>query len=223
MRWWKRRHPELTLRVSHALESARAKGLCEENVRNFHENLQHLYNLYNLHNYPADRIWNCDESGAQAGRNGGIVVIARRRAHWVHNIVPNQRKWLSILIYINAAGSSIPSFYIFRGKHFRQNYIEKCEAGATMAMQHRAWMTSYLFSSWLSHFMASVRGRGGISHENRHLLILQGHNSHVTLDVVKDASAACLDLLTLPTHTSHALQPLDVVVFKPFKQYFSGI
>ena len=92
-----------------------------------------------------------------------------------------------------------------------------------MAMQHRAWMTSYLFSSWLSHFMASVRGRGGISHENRHLLILQGHNSHVTLDVVKDASAACLDLLTLPTHTSHALQPLDVAVLNHSNNIFENI
>ncbi len=75
MRWWKRRHLNLTLRVSQALESARARGLCEENVRSFYENLQHLYSL---HQYSLDRIWNCDQSGAQAGRNGGAIVIARR-------------------------------------------------------------------------------------------------------------------------------------------------
>lgn len=165
-------------------------------------------------------IWNCDESGAQAGRNGGAIVIARKGARRVHSIVPNQREWLSVLVCINAEGTSIPSFYIFRGRRFRQNYIEKCEAGATMAMQQRAWMTSYLFSAWISHFIASVRKVGAISPENRHLLILDGHNSHVTLDVVREASAAGLDLLTLPAHTSHALQPLDVSVFKPFKQYF---
>ena len=89
-----------------------------------------------------------------------------------------------------------------------------------MEMQQRAWITSYLFSMWMLHFIASVRGRGGISPENRHLLILDGYNSHVTLDVVKEASAAGLDLLTLLAHTSHALQPLDVAVFKPFKQHF---
>jgi hypothetical protein len=53
-----------------------------------------------------------------------------------------------------------------------------------------------------------------------HLLILDGHNSHCTLDVVREARAAGLDILTLPAHTSHALQPLDVSVFKPFKQHF---
>jgi hypothetical protein len=37
---------------------------------------------------------------------------------------------------------------------------------------------------------------------------------------VQEARRAGLDLLTLPAHTSHALQPLDVSVFKPFKQFF---
>ena len=75
MRWWKRRHPNLTLRVSQAMESARASRLCQENVQGLYGNLQHLYSL---HQYSPDRIWNCNESGAQAGRNGGAIVIARR-------------------------------------------------------------------------------------------------------------------------------------------------
>lgn len=217
MRWWKRRHPELTLRVSQALETARAKGLCAENIKSFYDNLG---SLFTLHSYTPDRIWNCDESGAQAGRSGGGVVIARKGARHVHSIVPDQREWLSVLVCINAGGSAIPSFYVFRGTRFRQNYIERCEPGATMAMQPRAWMTTYLFSAWLSHFIESVQIQGGISQERRHLLILDGHKSHCTLDVVQEARAAGLDILTLPAHTSHALQPLDVSVFKPFKQHF---
>jgi hypothetical protein len=42
----------------------------------------------------------------------------------------------------------------------------------------------------------------------------------VTLEVVSEAKRVGLDLLTLCSHTSHALQPLDVSVFKPFKQHF---
>ena len=89
-----------------------------------------------------------------------------------------------------------------------------------MAMQPRAWMTSYLFSAWISHFIASIRRHSVISPEHRHLLILDGHNSHVILEVARLAKNVGLDLITLPSHTSHALQPLDVSVFKPFKQYF---
>jgi hypothetical protein len=184
------------------LETAHARALSRKNVDSFYDNLK---TLYSSHNYPPERIWNCDETGAQAGREGGGIVIAKKGSRAVHSIIPDQREWLSCLVCINAAGSSIPSFYTFRGKRFRRNYIEHCEAGATMAMQGKAWMTAYLFSAWISHFIESVRALGGISPSRRHLLVLDGHISHVTFEVVREARAAGLDLLTLPSHTSHAL------------------
>jgi hypothetical protein len=140
----------------------------------------------------------------------------------VHTIIPDQQEWLSVLSCINAAGECIPHFYIFKGKRMRRNYIEKCEENATMAMQAKAWMTGHLFSSWILHFVKSLESRGGISPTNRHLLILDGHGSHVTLDVVHKASQTGLDVLTLPSHTSHRLQPLDVSIFRPFKCAFRG-
>jgi hypothetical protein len=81
---WRWRHPELTLRVSQALETARARGLCEDNVKSFYDNLKALYDQ---HNYTPDHIWNCDESGAQVGKNGGGVAIARTGARRVHSVV----------------------------------------------------------------------------------------------------------------------------------------
>ena len=52
-------------------------------------------------------------------KSGGGMMIARRAAKNVQSIVPNQREWLSILVCVNVAGQSIPSFYIFKGKRFR--------------------------------------------------------------------------------------------------------
>lgn len=37
MRWFKHRHPELTLRSAEALATSRAKGLCKENVQSFYK------------------------------------------------------------------------------------------------------------------------------------------------------------------------------------------
>ena len=138
----------------------------------------------------------------------------------MHSIVPDQRKWLFVLVSINATGFSIPSFYIFRGKRFGKNYIQRCEACATMAMQPKAWMTSYLFGAWILHFIELVPESSSISQEHHHLLILDGYISHVNMEVVQVAKRTRLDLLTFPSHTSHALQPLAVSVFKPFKQFF---
>jgi hypothetical protein len=95
MRGWCLRHPELTLRVSQALETAKAWGLCEDNVKSFYDTLK---TLYGLHNYSLDRIWNRDEFGAQAGKNGGGVLIARIGTWWVHSVVPDQREWLSVIV-----------------------------------------------------------------------------------------------------------------------------
>ena len=63
----------------------------------------------------------------------------------------------------------------------------------------------------------------GIDLTNRHLLILDGHNSHVTLEVVAEAMQSGLDIVFLSFHTSYALQPLDVSYFKPFKIAFRQI
>ncbi len=52
------------------------------------------------------------------------------------------------------------------------------------------------------------------------MLILDGDGSHVTLEVIEQARKFGLDMITLPSHTSHALQPLDVAYFKPFKSAF---
>jgi hypothetical protein len=43
------------------------------------------------------------------------------------------------------------------------------------------------------------------------------HGSHVTLEAIKQAHEFGLNMVTLPFHTSHALQILDVNFFKPFK------
>jgi hypothetical protein len=99
------------------------------------------------------------------------MVIAKKGARRVHSIVPNQREWLSVLVVVNAAKQAKPAFYIFKEKRFGQNYIEHCEPGATMAMQPCAWMTSYLFSTWISYFLKSVSRLGGISRERRRVNI----------------------------------------------------
>jgi hypothetical protein len=82
-------------------------------------------------------------------------------------------------------------------------------------MQSKAWMITFLFKEFLSFFKSSILN--GISITNRHLLILDGHGSHVTLEVIEQAQKFGLDMITLPSHTFHALWPLDVVCFKAFK------
>ena len=59
-----------------------------------------------------------------------------------------------------------------------------------------------------------------LSPSMKHLLKLDGHKSHVKLEVVEQARRKGMDMLSLPSHTSHGLQSLDVSCFGPFKQSF---
>jgi hypothetical protein len=75
-----------------------------------------------------------------------------------------------------------------------------------MVMQLKAWIISILFDKWISHFIAFVQNfEGDLCLTNHHLLILNGHNSHLTLNVILKTMSVGLDLITPPSHTSHAL------------------
>ena len=107
-----------------------------------------LCSLYEEHHYPPSHIWNCDETEAQAGCNGGSRVFAKRGAKNVHTMIPNEHEWVSVLVCINASGEAIPNFYSFKGKQMRRNFLELANVDDTMAMQPKAWMTAYTSKKW---------------------------------------------------------------------------
>lgn len=145
-------------------------------------------------------------------------VITKRRSRNVPNIFPRNKEWINILCCVNAIGISIPEFYILKCKNQLKNYIQHSELGACMAAHPHAWLTEELFLICLFHFAASVLD--GVSPNNIPLLILDGHGSHMAVQKIEEENNFCINLLTFPTHTTRRLQPLDVSVFVPFKNYF---
>ena len=87
-------------------------------------------------------------------------------------------------------------------------------------MSKKGWMDNHLFAQWMDHFLNSLTTRGDFSPLQRHLLILDGHKSHISLQVLQKTRAHGLDMISLSSHTSHALQPFNVICFAPFKKAF---
>lgn len=216
--WWeafKRRHPKLVLRKTKGLDRDRALNLCPTIMSKFYDTLS---NAYQVHAYSLDHIWNCDETRLQVGKNCGMQVLAKRGRENVPKIIPKSREWITILCCINVVSALILGFYLFKGKSWLRNYIQNNEVEACMVAHPNGWMTKEFFMNWLCHFANSVLG--GVLHENRNLLIFDGHGIHIVLQTVEVENMMGIDLLTLPTHTTHRLQPLDVSVFGTFKSYF---
>ena len=51
------------------------------------------------------------------------------------------------------------------------------------------------------------------------LLLLDGYGLHLIKEFAEYYKEKNIHLLAIPPHTSHFLQPLNVVLFQPFKHY----
>jgi hypothetical protein len=79
-------------------------------------------------------------------------------------------------------------------------------------------MIFLLFKEFL--FLVKFFITSGVFLINRHLLVLDGNDNNVTLKAIKYTQEFRLNMITLSSHTSHVLQPLDVSSFKSFKTIF---
>ena len=84
----------------------------------------------------------------------------------------------------------------------------------------KRWMDTYLFSIWMDQFLNLITTRGDFSSIQTRLIILNRHESHINLEVLQKTRTHGLDMLSLPSHTSHDLQTLDMACFGPFKKSF---
>ncbi|GFN90525.1 Jerky protein [Plakobranchus ocellatus] len=78
------------------------------------------------------------------------------------------------------------------------------------------WMNKELFIKFLEHFIKQTN----CSIDNKILLILDNHETHMSLEAVDLARANGIVMLTIPPHTSHRMQPLDRTVYGPLKSAY---
>ncbi|KFY83439.1 hypothetical protein V500_10057, partial [Pseudogymnoascus sp. VKM F-4518 (FW-2643)] len=84
------------------------------------------------------------------------------------------------------------------------------------AVSENGWTSNNLGLHWLMKvFEPQTRKIAG---NNRRLLIMDGHGSHIRADFIAHCMENSIDLLIMPPHCSHLLQPLDVGVFAAFKR-----
>lgn len=84
------------------------------------------------------------------------------------------------------------------------------------ARSESGWVDSEHFLKWMKHIFLQYAVQ-----KRPLLLIVDGHKSHLTLECIDLARENQVIFLCVPPHTTHALQPLDVAVFKALKAHFS--
>jgi hypothetical protein len=127
---------------------------------------------------------------------------------------------VTLIQAISAAGWAIPPFLIFAGRYHLSAWYEEetIPRDWAIAVSDNRWITNKLGVEWLKHFIKHTESR---IVGTRRLLILDGHESHQSLEFQDLCKENNIFTLCMPPHSSHLLQPLDVGCFAPLKCAYS--
>ena len=195
---------------------ARAKGFNKESVDNFFTLLE---KEYEKHNFPANRVFNVDETGLTVVQNKVADVVGRKGKRQIASLTSMERGSLVTLIAcMSAGGDFVPPMLIFSRKNMNIQLMKGTPPGSISAVHPSGWVQASLFAQWFRHFMDTVKP----SASSPVLLVLDGHYSHTrNLEVVNMARENHVVIISLPPHSTHKLQPLDKTFMGALKAYYS--
>ncbi|KAG6996543.1 hypothetical protein FocnCong_v015657 [Fusarium oxysporum f. sp. conglutinans] len=168
----------------------------------------------------SDDIWNFDETGFMMGViEPGIVITGSHRQGRPKQVQPGNREWITVIEGINAEGQSIPPFIIGAGKDHLANWYQECDLPGdwVIALSENGWTNNNQGLEWLKHFDRATAKR---TNSRYRLLILDGHESHHSVEFEEYCKENKIITLCMPAHASHLLQPLDVGCFGPLKKAY---
>ncbi|XP_014775337.1 uncharacterized protein LOC106872759 [Octopus bimaculoides] len=122
---------------------------------------------------------------------------------------------VTVCLAVNASGCATPPMLVFPGVHFCEYFIVNGRIGCCGSANSSEWMKEADFLKLLEHFVKHTR----CSKEHLVLLLLDNHNSHISLAIIDFCRDNGIVLLSFPPHCSHKLQPLDRNVYGPLKKY----
>jgi hypothetical protein len=170
---------------------------------------------YRIHD---DDMHNFDETGFQMGIIGSMKVVpGAERCARPELVQPGDREWVTVIQSICAAGYAIPPFIIYKRRVHISAWYEEADIlrNWKVSVSENSWTNNVLGLEWLKHFDAHTKTRKvGVYR----LLILDGHESHLNQDVKDYCLEHKILTLCMPPHSSHVLQPLDVVCFSLLKR-----
>jgi hypothetical protein len=212
-----KRQDELKTRFNRKYDYKRA--LCEDSglIQDWFERVANIKAKYGIQD---DDSYNFDEAGFMMGQiTTQVVVTASERRGRPKLVQPGNREWATLIQGINAKGWAIPPFIILKARRHLSSWYELGDIPHEwiIAISENGWTNNKLGLEWLKHFHEHTKKKVVGSYR---LLIIDGHESHDSLEFQHYCKEKRIITLCMPPHSSHLLQPLDVGCFGPLKKAY---
>lgn len=208
-----KRNPMISVRKPEATSIHRIQGFNKEEVDRFFNNLEIVFGKYK---FEPSQIYNVDETGISTVQEPE-KILAKKGQKRVGSITSWEKgKTITVICAMSATGAYIPPLFIFpRQRH--STLLEKDgPPRAAYECSHNGWTNEEIFLKWLRHFIKHANP----TVDRPALLVMDNHNSHATLNAFNLCKENNIVMLSIPPHTSHRLQPLDVTFFGPLKKAY---
>jgi hypothetical protein len=211
------RYPNIRGAYTRSLESARVVGSSYSIVEAYFDALSTLF-LEN--SYLPDDVYNFDESGFAIGTSISTRVLTNTNEKRPRKVVPGRQEWITAIECISALGRALPPLIIYKGEYTNTRWIPtSTPLNWRFTTSRKGWTLDTLGYEWLiSIFEPETRP----STPRRRLLVTDGHSSHLTAKFIAFCLENTIDLIVLPPHSSHYLQPLDIAIFSPLKTHLAA-
>ena len=214
-----RRQKKLKTRLNRKIDYQRV--LCEDPAA-FQKWFDLVRDTVAKYGIAEEDIYNFDETGFLMGllAASGMVITSTERRGRPRQAQQGNREWATVIQAVNSQGWALPPFIILAGKNhlgtwFRDNPMPRDWRIGTSS---NGWTTNELGLEWIKHFDKHTRTR---TKGAKRLLILDGHESHHSVEFEEYCQNNDIITLCMPAHSSHRLQPLDVSYFSVLKRAYS--
>nr|CAI5853559.1 unnamed protein product [Callosobruchus analis] len=211
-----KRHPRIALREAESVTKARAI-VTEEAIRAWFRELRQYLKDTNNEDILDDpnRILNADEAGFGLCPKTGKVLAPRGYKNLYSIKLGNEKENLTVLIVFTASGKICPPLVVFPYVRPPKALVNNMPPNWVLGRSDSGYMRGDVFFEYIANDFNEWVTQNDLKRPI--LLFIDGHKSHMTMNLSEFCDTHGIILYCLPPNTTHILQPADVSVFKPLK------
>lgn len=120
---------------------------------------------------------------------------------------------------INATGWCIPPFVIVQGAYHLASWTTESGFPPSWVIPPTlsGWTDNKTELEWIQHFNKHTKPKRDADYR---MLILDGHESHTSAEFNQYCKENKIISISMPPHSSHLVQPLDVALYSPLKRAY---